>query len=635
MGSKHFLIVFLVSICSLSVAAQYQELTFKHFSKERGLSSTNVTSFAQTPDGLLWVGTHDGLNQFDGYSFKVYRNNPEDSLSISDNNITTLFVDHKGALWIGTENGGLSRYNSLRDNFTNYRHKLYDASTISSHYVTCITEDADHQLWIGTVMGLNRFEGHTQGFSRYFHEIGVQVERQTLDSLRRHQVPGALIKAVAALSGKGFMNEASFFRALKRSVAAEELEPYKALILRYARLSTKSDDIKALQADEHGNLWIGSAQDGLGYFNPRSQKLKSYRHFSGQSGTDNQSMLSSNEILNLSLDKQALWIGTRTGLLSRLDLATDTFSTYTLPQLGHNMESMLVDSKGTLWIGSDYGLYRFDRSSKEFYVYQHQETNELSLSTTAVKAIYEDRQHNLWVGCDQGGLNLTVADNSFQHYKHYPESPNSLSKNSVSSVLEDSRGNLWIGYYAMGIDLWNRERQELVHFAHDGSDPFSIGKGTVFEIFEDREGNIWVGTYEGGLQRFDWESKRFITYQHEPGDPESISGNDIRGIVEDDQGQLWLAVHGNGVNVFNKQTKKAKHYKADYNDWQNSLGNDWVHTLFIDSEGSIWAGSVSGVSVLKKGAPDFVTYNKENRGLSHNSVRTILEDRRGNLWIGT
>lgn len=610
--------------------AQFKELTFKRYSKERGLSSANVTCFAQTPDGFLWVGTHDGLNQFDGYSFKVYRNDPEDSLSISDNNITTLFVDQKGNLWIGTENGGLSRYNSQDDTFINYRHKLYDARTISSDYVTSITEDADHQLWVGTVMGLNRFDDQTQHFSRYFHEIAVQVNRQTIDSLKRLQLPETVIHVLARLENKEFLNERSFVRALRRSLSGEEIDQYMLSILRYARLRTKSDYIKALQADDKGNLWIGYEHDGLAYFNPGTKKLKSYQHIPGQAGS-----LSSNEILSLCLDKHDLWIGTRNGLLSRLDIAADTFSTYVLPEKGHNMEAMLVDSKGTLWIGNDYGLYRYDKSRKEFYIYQHQETNEFSLSTTAVKAIFEDSQQNLWVGCDQGGVNITLTDNPFQHFKHNPESPNSLSKNSISSLLEDRHGNIWIGYYAMGIDVWHKERQELTHYAHQASDAYSLGKGTVFDIHEDRDGEIWVGTYEGGLQLFDRENKRFITYKHDPADMESISGNDIRSIVEDEQGSLWLAVHGKGINVFNKHTKKVRRYQAQYLDWQNSLANDWVYTLYIDKKGNIWAGSVFGVSVLKKGAKDFVTYSKENRKLSHNSVRAILEDHQGNMWIGT
>src|SRR5688572_14674902 len=93
-----FLLTFVVSLSF----AQYKPLRFKNFGKEDGLSSTDITSIAQTPDGYLWIGTSDGLNRFDGYEFVVFRNDPLNANSLADNNITSLFVDKSGSLWIGT-----------------------------------------------------------------------------------------------------------------------------------------------------------------------------------------------------------------------------------------------------------------------------------------------------------------------------------------------------------------------------------------------------------------------------------------------------------------------------------------------------------------------------------------------------
>ena len=136
---------------------QVSDLHVKRYTKKEGLSSNNITSFAQTPDGKLWIGTTDGLNRFDGYEFKVFRNNPGDSTSISDNTITALFVDHLSSLWVGTENAGLMRYHPESESFERFTHAPYQSNTISHPYITCIKEDFNHQLWVGTIMGLNLY----------------------------------------------------------------------------------------------------------------------------------------------------------------------------------------------------------------------------------------------------------------------------------------------------------------------------------------------------------------------------------------------------------------------------------------------------------------------------------------------
>ncbi|GAA0890458.1 two-component regulator propeller domain-containing protein [Fulvivirga kasyanovii] len=621
-----FYLYFGIQVC----AGQHKELKFKRFNSESGLSSSKSTCFAQTPDGYLWIGTADGLNRFDGHSFNTFRNDPDDSLSLSDNYISTLFVDHEGKLWIGTQNNGLSVYDAKTGTFHNYRSEIHDPSTLSNHYITSITEDADKNLWVGTIMGLNRYDRKQDNFHRYFHEITVSIFQQTIDSLRSKEVPSQVIQGVSGLIGEEFQNERALFRALEGQLTDEQLESYKVSILKYSGLKATADHIRVLEADSIGNLWIGYDKDGLGYFNPKTSRLSTYRY-----NAKDPYGICSNEISSLTLDDGGLWVGSRDGSLCWLQLPSNQFTYYELPGTSSNIESIKVDSRGTLWVGDGYGLCRYDKAQKKFYRYQHQENDKYSLSSTAVKAIFEDKHNDIWIGSTQGGINLTLGNIPFTHLKHYPEAPGSLSKTSVSSVLEDSKGNIWVGYYAMGLDIYNPVSKEVTHMAHVPGVPGSLGKGTVFEIFEDSKGNIWVGTYEGGLQMFDPASNSFTTYKHDPANPKTISGNDVRAIAEADDGTLWIAVHGQGVSAFDRKKNIFKSYKADYLDWQNSLSNDWVYTLYIDSDQNVWVGSVFGISVLMHGTSHFKSYTKENRNLSHNNVRAILEDTQGNLWIGT
>ena len=634
MGKNDKILLFL-SFFTLFVytsEAQTPELTFRHLSNEEGLSSSNVTGFAQTPDGLLWIGTTDGLNLYDGYTFTTYRNEPGNPHSLSDNSITTLLVDHQGELWIGTENSGLNKYNAETDNFTRYQRDLYDPETISNNYITSIAEDANHRVWVGTMMGLNVFDRGKESFSRYFHELGVLIEDDAIDSLKAQKLPDYLINAVARLTHREFPNEHSFYRELSTTVSESDIARYQTVLLRFAKLKNVAEQITALQADEAGDLWIGFEHDGLAHFNPRTNRLKYYVDTSSAATSV---QLIHESITQLWLDDDVLWIGTREGSFYEFDLMTHRFQPRPLPESKSSIASVWVDQKGTLWVGNDYGLYRWNRDKEQFSLYQHEENNRYSLSTTAVKAIFEDAQQNLWVGCAQGGINLTVANILFQHYQHNPNASEGLSKNSISSILEDHDGNVWIGYYTMGIDVWNRQTDKITQYAYDPDDPRSLGKGTVFEIFEDRDSTVWIGTYEGGLQQFDRESQTFITYQSDPANPQTLSGNDVRSIDEDANGTLWLAIHGKGINALNKKTKAVHRVRADNLDWQNSLANDWVYQVYVDRDQNIWAGTVFGVSVRYRRAENFVTYNNENSNLSHNNVRVIVEDRRGRIWLGT
>ena len=85
---------------------QSQDIKFEHLSVEDGLSHNTVYCIFQDSQGFMWFGTEDGLNKYDGYTFTIYRNDPDDTLSLSNSQIRTIHEDPSGALWIGTGGGG-------------------------------------------------------------------------------------------------------------------------------------------------------------------------------------------------------------------------------------------------------------------------------------------------------------------------------------------------------------------------------------------------------------------------------------------------------------------------------------------------------------------------------------------------
>ena len=160
----------LVVLVGLTAPAygQAPTLRFEHLGQDQGLSESTVETIVEDHKGFMWFGTYDGLNRYDGNTFTIYRNNPQDPRSLSGNRIerNNLLEDREGTLWIGTNNG-LNRYDRDTDTFQGYKRDEQDPSSLSSNVVYAVYEDRDGDLWVGTSNGLNRFDRVTESFVRY------------------------------------------------------------------------------------------------------------------------------------------------------------------------------------------------------------------------------------------------------------------------------------------------------------------------------------------------------------------------------------------------------------------------------------------------------------------------------------
>lgn len=150
------------------IYAQEDNLVFKRMDIEDGMSSRFITCINQDKLGFMWFGTENGLNRFDGYSFKVYNFNRDDSTTIGANSVWSLFRDTKGILWVGTDGGGMSKYNAEKDAFIRYSPDNKNPQAISNGAVRCIYEDKSGRLWAGTWGGgLNRMNEDGKTFYHY------------------------------------------------------------------------------------------------------------------------------------------------------------------------------------------------------------------------------------------------------------------------------------------------------------------------------------------------------------------------------------------------------------------------------------------------------------------------------------
>lgn len=583
---------------------------FRHFFIDHGLSNNSASALLQDKKGFIWVGTEDGLNKFNGYTWTVYKHDPQDSSSISFGTITSLYEDNDGLLWIGIDGGGINIFNSLTSSFTHYQHKPDDANSLISDHIKSIMKDQEGLFWISTWKGLNSFNKKTGLFTRYLH--------QPEDS---HSI--------------------------------------------------SSNDVKCTFKDARGLIWVGTT-NGLNSYDKKTKKFTRYLHEPGTAHSISNSDIMC--ISADSKDPEILWIGTNGGInafdkrksrFTRYSYSSE--KKHTAPN-NNDIKTIYDDGTGLLWIGTfGGGLNVFDKKEKRFRYYTYSENKYLSLSDNYVQCIIKDTEDILWVGT-KGGLNtLNTNGSRFISYKNIPGQLGTLSNNSVWSFCPKNQQHLWIGT-KKGINLFDKEKQTFSNPLNnpdipkitgdqdvkcvyvDSKDILWIGTNNglysfnsktkkltshnkevsntnIVSVFEDKDGLIWLGTF-GGLNSFDRKKNSFSQYKTNT----PSSNNVVFCGLQDKDGTLWFGTFGGGLYYFDKKSNNLK----QVNNWSGpNKENHYIISLFADSMDNIWIGTYGeGLYCYHKKNRRFSHYTLKD-GLPSNVINAIISDRNGHLWLST
>jgi signal transduction histidine kinase/ligand-binding sensor domain-containing protein/DNA-binding response OmpR family regulator len=277
--------------------------------------------------------------------------------------------------------------------------------------------------------------------------------------------------------------------------------------------SISEGTVECILEDQSGVLWIGTRGGGLNKYDPATGKYKKY--LLGKSKLDIWNRIHS--IVEDPSNSGVFWIGTwgllkfdsKSGKVTRFTLNMDPYS--------FKIESLLIDSKGVLWVGSGFsGLYKFDPESNTYIHYSHNPTDTTSISQNMITSIYEDRSGRLWVGTNTQGINLLERETG--KFKRYESLPRYGGKSSIVIMHEDKKNNFWIGTLRSGLHLFDREKGKSIenYTISDG-----LANNYVTEILEDGTGNLWIST-QHGLSKFDPQNRAFKNYYAEDGLEENI-----------------------------------------------------------------------------------------------------------------
>jgi len=616
-------------------------LRFEHLSLADGLSQNSVLVMLQDSQGFLWFGTQDGLNRYDGYSFTVFKNDPDNPNSLSLNSILALHEDDDGVLWIGTWGGGLNRFDPYNQLWTRFRRSDVDSTGLCGDIVTSILESKDDALWIGTNDGgLCRLDRTALTFTHYRHQPGDPASLSSDAVSTIHEdASGALWIGTGGFGATG--------------AGLNHLDPATGVFTHIRAnpddaSSLGSDTISSIQPAKDGRLWIGTGGfstpgAGLYLFDPTTAQAVGYRH-----DNNDPDSLTNDNVVNLYADHSGvIWVGTWGGGLDRIETDADGRVRFVHHRHDPLRESslsagiawtMLEDRSGVFWVGTiNGGISKANPQVQRFGLYRHHPLDSNSLGFDVVGSFYEDRAGGVWIGTWGGGLSyFDRAAGQFTHYPADPNATNGLRNDTLSAIYEDDDGFVWIGSFD-GLYRLNPLNGQFTLFRHDPNERNTLVNNSVYRIAPAGDGRLWVGTL-GGLDLFDPRTLRFTHFLHDPDDPHSLPDNQITELYASPSGELWIGTWYGGLatldpDAWRQGEARFISYRHDPAN-PNSLSDNAVWAIHQDRTGALWVGTQVGLNRFDRGSQTFTRY-LEKDGLPNNTVLCIEEDARGYLWIAT
>lgn len=622
-----FLLLVLIFFCCGLLSAQSPRISFDRIGREQGLIPGNVNDIIQDSTGFIWMATENGLCRYDGYSFLYFKNEPNDTNSLSFNHVFSLLKDKNGIIWVGTLGGGLNKFNSKTGKFRRYRYNPNDPASISSDIIYKLYMDTKNRIWISTLGGgLNLFDPAAGTFVRYKHNPD---DTNSISS----DMASAIYEDKAHNLWVGtFDGGMNLFIPEKNKFISFKHDPMN-------KYSIDHDQVMQFLEDDKGHFWVATFGGGVNLFD-RKKKI-----FYNIKNDKNFPIIPDHlNVRTLYEDETYLWVGTYNGLFlfnkdnfSKRDIYYNPNDPKTINN--NNIRSIFKDRTGVFWVGTISGVNKYDSMKKKFRLISFKEAYKLAAGNIRLfpsKYVYDQI---LWASLKKPEL----VDRKNRKIKFWCEadfSRNSTTASHKNPVMNghssrssyfDEEGNLWVGSYD-GIHYYDRQINEFVNvqYADDGTP--TQGNNFVKCFYVDKHHNFWAGTMAGGLTYYNSQKKVYKKYIHYEDKKETISDSRVMAMLEDSKGTLWIGTFG-GLDVFNKTTETFKHYQSVIND-KTSLSNDRVYCIFESSAGELWIGTYQGLNRYNREEDNFEQFNTE-QGLADNTIYGIQEDNHGNLWIRT
>lgn len=575
----------------------------------KGLSNSSVNAIFQDSENLLWIGTWDGLNRYDGNNFKIFR--PE-----------------------------LDIENSL-----------------SNQVILKIDEDSTGQIWILTIHGINRYDKKTDTFQRYFFS---RENKPPLSESEFNMALDAKKKVFCAVKdwGIGYF-DGTAFQLLKvknlstKAVKKMEFSPTGELLVLF-----ESNELYALSLKTSNSGKKIISKVGLISQNIRTFGIVSNQKICGVSTVGYATLYSLPDKKKQVLPEQQIKniIGhTPEGLVllgkSGYFIIDNAGRITTKPWFKYlnnqKITTLIQGTENVLWTGTDGdGLFKMYPLKRSFNLISKAQIPELDGGI--VRTFLEVEGNSFWVGTKGKGLfrfpsNFYLNPEKSLTPENFNESNSSIN-NAVFALSKGQNNLVFIGTDGDGITVFDLKKSKMINWSEiEGNEKCDYFKST-YTISQDKKGFIWLGTNGYGMIRCKisrsgdqlkvTEFKKYLASNNEG---KSLSSNIIFSIIPKNENQLWIGTRLGGLNLFDKQSGQFHTYKNIKND-PKSLSNNDILCLQNDANNRLWIGTSFGLNLLENlksdGSALFRSFTVKD-GLPNNTIHGIVSDKKSNLWIST
>ncbi len=643
-----------------------QRISFKHITSEQGLTQNYISCMFQDSKGFMWFGTKEGLNRFDGYEFKVYRNDPFDQTSLSGNWIYTIYEDSQNRIWVGTDS--LNLFISNTDEFKRIRLNLEGYLNDAKHKFTkinAIVEDKTGLIWVGTDNGLIRYNPQTNKSHYYYLQqdsntklsdnlifslssddslliIGTQngMKLLKLESIRKnkfeltnisHSVSADSLPSQISILCQIRVSSNIIYSGTPAGLIKIDLKSRNSEFIPYVGFNffpVWQKRILSIARDQNENLWLGTS-GGLVIYNPLSKKFSYYF----QNPKDEYS-LSINSITSLFIDKGGkIFIGTAGKGINIYDQNRKNFLLYNgfvdrePYESSFSVSSVLLDSGNQLWVSSQKQLYKIDPENNQYTV-----VNLKYGPKGDISGIVEDKKKNIWVSSSTGLYRISAVDGSIKYYNHNSSDKNSLENNNVKYLFVDSKGFLY-ALNSIYLSKFDKESNSFFHFKLSLDSDIN-NEIIIRSIYDSQDGFLWFA-WSDGLVKYNLNTNEKKIFRSEQGNDKKISNDIVLSICADPvvpKKYLWIGTQGGGLCRLNLENETFTSFSD-----KDGLPNNVIYGI-LSSDNELWLSTNRGlcrVTTDKYGTPTFRNYDVTD-GLQGNEYNTgaYYKGNNGELFFG-
>lgn len=640
--------------------AEHLTLSIERFDGVDGLSQGLVSVLVEDAEGYLWVGTKDGLNRFDGKSFKVFRHDESDSTSITGNYVISMILDAEGRLWITTRNGGLCCYDPRTERFIRFEGKDVNNGKVTPGAVGPLGALPD-----GGVMLSSLNSNSLEAFRHVDSELGGQVQMMSSGQV------SMLLQQVRPKLSPAHYHQHTEFDAYGNFwfdwLDSIYFYPYpsgghepaaKAFLCDSAASMNRRMGLLMFDAKKENVYWMKNREGtGLWKFNWKTLDFDPFLELPEGYAS----------LIHKFVDsKQRLWTWSPIGNILVVDLNDANYTEYEVEWPLSTAKAGLggrwfEDSRGNVWFGTDgYGLMKISSTAlgfkrlPKYYSVKDGLAQTVRTMAPGQHALFDSQVRAKWKSVTEAICRFNKVENLILSLQFLTVDERgdflvlSHSRSELgSAVFKVDTTDLSVSRFALcppgDHDYWAHpmipDSEGKVWFpekpVEDGHHFYyhdlETGSMEVFDVpipcgrleysfvsdwYEDTlNRRMWFGT-TCGLFCFDKNSETWTTYVHQEGDEESLSADMVLSVLPDPYnptGVLWIGTEGAGLNRFNIETGKFQHYTAS----NSGLTNDVVNGILADKHNHLWISTNNGLCQFNPRTNEFRTYFRQD-GLPDN-----------------